>query len=168
MCLTIQPSNQRVVTLVDIFFFITNVKLLSDCFYSLSPRMLQTFVCVKGFTYAEKKLHYRWWILFPAILNSNFVNWKLSHALALNQHLRPRYSWGKDFKHKNSMYVLYAKTAKNIDYLKYIVASLREKCPNTEFFLVRIFPHSHWIQRDTPYLSVSSQNARKYGPEKTP
>ena len=29
--------------------------------------------------------------------------------------------------------------------------SMREKCPNTEFFLVRIFLHSHWIQRFTPY-----------------
>ena len=27
--------------------------------------------------------------------------------------------------------------------------SLREKCPDTEFFLVRIFPHSDWIRRDT-------------------
>ena len=35
--------------------------------------------------------------------------------------------------------------------------TLREKCPNTEFFLVRIFP----------YLSVFSPNTRKYGPEKT-
>ena len=39
---------------------------------------------------------------------------------------------------------------------------LREKCPNTEFFLVRIFLHSDWIRRDT------SPNAGKYGPEKTP
>ena len=45
---------------------------------------------------------------------------------------------------------------------------LREKCPNTEFFLVRIFPHSDWIRRDTPYLSVLSPNAGKYAPEKTP
>ena len=46
--------------------------------------------------------------------------------------------------------------------------TLREICPNTEFFLVRIFPHSDWIQRDTPYLSVFSPNVGKYGPEKTP
>ena len=26
---------------------------------------------------------------------------------------------------------------------------LREKCPNTEFFLALIFPHSDWIRRDT-------------------
>ena len=31
--------------------------------------------------------------------------------------------------------------------------------------LVRIFPHSNWIRRDTPYLSVFSSNAEKCGPE---
>ena len=45
---------------------------------------------------------------------------------------------------------------------------MREKCPNTEFFLVRIFPYSDWTRRDTPYLSIFSPNAGKYGPEKTP
>ena len=45
---------------------------------------------------------------------------------------------------------------------------LREKCPNTEFFLIRIFPHLDWIRRDNPYLSVFSPNAGIYGPEKTP
>ena len=44
--------------------------------------------------------------------------------------------------------------------------SLREKCPNTDFFLVRIFPCLDWIRTDTSYLSVFSPNARKYGPEK--
>ena len=34
--------------------------------------------------------------------------------------------------------------------------TLREKCPNTEFFLVLIFPHSDW-----KYLSVFSLNAGK-------
>ena len=43
---------------------------------------------------------------------------------------------------------------------------IREKCPNTDFFLVHIFPHSDWIWRDTPYLSVFSPNAGKYGPVK--
>ena len=32
-------------------------------------------------------------------------------------------------------------------------------------FLVRIFSHSDWIGRDTPYLSIFSPNAGKYGPE---
>ena len=31
----------------------------------------------------------------------------------------------------------------------YILTSLREKCPNTEFFLVRIFPYSDWIRENT-------------------
>ena len=46
--------------------------------------------------------------------------------------------------------------------------TLREKCPNTESFLVRIFPHPDWIRRDTEYLSVSSPNAGKCWSEKTP
>ena len=33
-------------------------------------------------------------------------------------------------------------------------------------FLIRIFTHSDWIQRDTPCLSVFSPSSRKYGPEK--
>ena len=37
-----------------------------------------------------------------------------------------------------------------------------------EVFLVRIFPHSDWIRRDTKYLSVFSLNAGKYGSGKTP
>ena len=49
-----------------------------------------------------------------------------------------------------------------------VKCALREKCPNTEFFMVRILPHSDWIRRVTEYLSVFSPNARKYGPEKTP
>ena len=46
--------------------------------------------------------------------------------------------------------------------------TMREKCPNTEFFLVHIFSHSDWTRRDTPYLSVFSLNAGNCGPEKTP
>ena len=45
---------------------------------------------------------------------------------------------------------------------------LREKCPHTELFLVRIFLYSDLIWRDTPYLSVFCQNTGKYGPEITP
>ena len=37
-----------------------------------------------------------------------------------------------------------------------------------KIFLVRILSDSDWIRRDTPYLSVFSPNAEKYGPEKTP
>ena len=48
-----------------------------------------------------------------------------------------------------------------------LTISLREKCSDTVFFLVRIFPHSDWVRSYTPYLSVFSPNARKYGPQKT-
>ena len=47
-------------------------------------------------------------------------------------------------------------------------SSLREKCPSTELFLVRIFPHLDWIRRDTKYLSVFSPNVGIYRPEITP
>ena len=40
-----------------------------------------------------------------------------------------------------------------------------EECPNTELFLIRIFPHLDSIQRDAKYLSVFSPNAGKYGPD---
>ena len=46
--------------------------------------------------------------------------------------------------------------------------SLREKCPNTEYFLVRISPHWDWIRRDTECLSAFSPKTRKCGPKKTP
>ena len=46
--------------------------------------------------------------------------------------------------------------------------SLRQKFPNTELFLVRIFLYLDWIRRDTPYLSVYIANIEKYGPEITP
>ena len=46
---------------------------------------------------------------------------------------------------------------------------LREQCPDTGFFLVRIFPHSAWIRRYTVSLisliilyTVFSPNAGKY------
>ena len=37
---------------------------------------------------------------------------------------------------------------------------LREKCPNTEFFLVRIFPHSDWI-RISPYSVQMRENTEQ-------
>ena len=47
------------------------------------------------------------------------------------------------------------------------IPSLCEKCPNTEFFLVRISRIRTENLKDTEYLSVFSPNKRKYGPEKT-
>ena len=48
-----------------------------------------------------------------------------------------------------------------INSVNYLSESVREKCPTTEFFLVRIFPHSDWIRTFSP-------NAGKWGPEKAP
>ena len=36
--------------------------------------------------------------------------------------------------------------------------TLREKCPNAEFFLVHISPHSNWIWRDSPYSARMREN----------
>ena len=44
--------------------------------------------------------------------------------------------------------------------------TLREKCPNTEFFLVCIWPYLYWLREDTLFLPVFSPNAGKYRPEK--
>ena len=41
-------------------------------------------------------------------------------------------------------------------------------CPNAEFFLVSIFPHSDLIRRNTENLAVFNPNVGKYGPGKTP
>ena len=46
-----------------------------------------------------------------------------------------------------------------------LIQSLHEKCPNTEFFLVRIFPHSDWKRRYGVSL-VFNPNGGKYGPQK--
>ena len=39
-------------------------------------------------------------------------------------------------------------------FVVFIGFALREKCPNTRFFLLHIFPHLDWIWRDSDYLSV--------------
>ena len=36
------------------------------------------------------------------------------------------------------------------------------KCPNTEFFLVRVFPYLHRIRRFTEEISIFSSNTGKY------
>ena len=42
--------------------------------------------------------------------------------------------------------------------LKFCFNSLRRKCPNTEFFLVGIFPHLDWIRRDTDQKKLRIQS----------
>ena len=45
------------------------------------------------------------------------------------------------------------------------IFTLCEMCPNTEFCLVGIFPHSDSIRRDTNCFSVFSSKSGKYGPK---
>ena len=54
------------------------------------------------------------------------------------------------------------KWIKNISFIS--ACALREKCSNTEFFLLRIFLYLDFI----PWIPVFSPNTGKYGPEKTP
>ena len=66
---------------------------------------------------------------------------------------------------------LFRSLPKNRIFLRYMKGwneLLREKCPNTDFFLDRNFPHSDWIRKDTKYLSVFSLNSGIYVPENTP
>ena len=39
----------------------------------------------------------------------------------------------------------------------YASVSLREKCPNTELFLVDMIPYSGWLRRDASYLRIQSE-----------
>ena len=52
-------------------------------------------------------------------------------------------------------------------YPDYPTVSLREKCPNTESFLVHFFLYSDWTRRFAEWISIFSPNAGKYGPEIT-
>ena len=45
-----------------------------------------------------------------------------------------------------SMTKLFAKIVNGVKLFYFAKCSLREKCPNTEFFLVRVFLYSDWIE----------------------
>ena len=60
-------------------------------------------------------------------------------------------------------FILEWETASQIRMCMYITAW---KVSVFGVFLVSIFPHSDWIWRDTPYLSVFSPNAERYWPKK--
>ena len=51
-------------------------------------------------------------------------------------------------------------------YVSFLLCHTMWKVSVFGVFLVRIFPHSDRIQRDTPNPSVFSSNTRKYGPQK--
>ena len=93
---------------------------------------------------------------------------------SLIQDWEPFFEWWRNFLNLKWKYISWI-TNKNL-WLGYQLEKKRvlkifllfEKCPNTEFFLVRIFPHSDWIRKDTPYIFVFSPNTCKYGPERAP
>ena len=73
--------------------------------------------------------------------------------------------------HGNLLFVYIYKERK-LQLVDQIYLALREKCPYSAWkvsvfgvILVCIFPHSDWIRRDNPNLSVFIPNARKCRPE---
>ena len=76
---------------------------------------------------------------------------------ARNSHNIPRSKWNINFSKTHLSLLPYLNLGwASISTTWNRYPTLREKCPNTEFFLVRIFPYSDWIRRDTEYLSVFS------------
>ena len=69
-----------------------------------------------------------------------------------------------DHSHKTSKYVLQILLPGLFSIYQKKLIPLREKCPNTEFFLVRVFRYGE-IWSISPY---SVRMPGKYGPEKTP
>ena len=49
---------------------------------------------------------------------------------------------------KGSYFILISNLLLNLS-ITSLYLSLREKCPNVQFILVRIFLYSHWIQENT-------------------
>ena len=62
------------------------------------------------------------------------------------------------FPHARNVYPEKVLALKYLVLINYGKQALREKCPNTEFFLVRIFPHADWIRRDTSYSVRMREN----------
>ena len=104
------------------------------------------------------------------IANQTYKRWEFSIAFARADGKDITYFIHKEeprFLHLNRILQFSVVGARWL-WLPIYKCSLCEKCPNTELFLVRIFPHSEWIWRDTSYLSVFSPNSGKHGPEITP
>ena len=99
-----------------------------------------------------------WGCLFPQIILTK----KLREICHLQSQINYVITWPAISFPNNFLSPLFL-SAKMMD-CRVDIPSLCEKCPNTEFFLVRISR----IRTDTPYLSVFNPNAGKYGREKTP
>ena len=72
-----------------------------------------------------------------------------SDVLSLIARTRALLNFGGSFSSLRTLLIFKKKVSKLSFYrmiVEYsLVYTLREKCPNTEFFLVRSFPHLHWI-----------------------
>lgn len=66
---------------------------------------------------------------------------------------------------KLSWFQFYKKCIRKLDFIPLI--SLRERCPNSELFLVGISPYFNWIRRFTMQIYMFCPNAGKNVPRKT-
>ena len=115
-------------------------------------------------------------VSYSEIENNELQSWNVSASNGIVMH----FQWRRFFVasiNKSRTWKLFKKRSTLVSLLLHtyilghvfsscMVNILYEMCPNTELFLVRNFPHSDWIRRDTKYISVFSPNAGKYGSEK--
>ena len=127
--------------------------------------ILSAFIFAGDFPWRTRKISFLSSFLY--IWNSAFQSTYLVAIVKFDSQVWIVFTVSLDFRFPKVAPVIFLnRNQTNVFFL--LKHTLREKCPNTEFFLVRIFPHSDWIRRDTSYLSVFSPNVEKYGPEKTP
>ena len=107
-------------------------------------------------------LHSRISVILVVML---FVDWMTRWC-----HLTEHSLFRKGFQGDQISSKIFVSLGKDIlmNFCQFLQPTLREKCPYSLFgvFLVTTFSRSDLIRRDTRYLSVFSQNAGKYGPEK--
>ena len=119
----------------------------------------QKSVCFHKFWKVFKKKIANFCSAYSANVQSYFImfkNRRLVKTIWIDNHLQ----WTRTVETQN---VLRCESINQIK--KKSLITLSEKFPYSEFILVRIFPHSDWIRRETEYLSVFSPNVGKYGPE---
>ena len=88
--------------------------------------------------------------IFTMCIFTNF-HWSLLYVYVLSLIARTRalLNFGGSFSSLKTL-LIFKKNVSKLSFYRMIVEyslvyTLREKCPNTEFFLVRSFPHLHWI-----------------------
>ena len=124
-------------------------------------------------SFSALKFHILFWSIHCCLGNFLWYSWDISYAggnfpwYSLNTLcFLLKFFIDKETTQKKfylCQYIFRRRKLRKIDGWKVIArfreGSLREKCPNAELFLVRIFLYSDWIV---------SPNAEKCGPEKTP